>query len=152
MNKTKYTYEILVEAVKNSKSFRDLSIRVGAGVHGGSIQLITDKVNKFNIDVSHFSGRQWRREFISNTKEPVEITLSIGKIQKAYKLKRALFEIGREYKCEICQLNTWMSKSLSLQIDHKDGNKTNNLADNLRFICPNCHSQTDNFCAKNIKK
>jgi len=55
--------------------------------------------------------------------------------------------------CEICGIdNEWNGKKLTFEIDHIDGNRENNYFSNLRYICPNCHSQTDTFRAKNIKK
>lgn len=67
-------------------------------------------------------------------------------------LKRYLYKI-RENKCEICDLiPEWMGKPLVLQLDHIDGNSDNNFPSNLRLICPNCHSQTDNFCSKGYDK
>ena len=55
----------------------------------------------------------------------------------------------RDYICEICKLTTWLDKPIPLQMDHIDGNHTNNNPNNLRLICPNCHSLTPNFGAKN---
>jgi Zn finger protein HypA/HybF involved in hydrogenase expression len=56
-------------------------------------------------------------------------------------------------KCEICNLDSiWNEKPLVFEIDHIDGDRTNNYFSNLRYICPNCHSQTETFRAKNIKK
>lgn len=72
--------------------------------------------------------------------------------KKSGKIRRALLEIGRTLNCEICQQNsTWQGKPLTLQIDHIDGDPFNNEANNLRFLCPNCHSQTETFGAKNRK-
>ena len=53
------------------------------------------------------------------------------------------------YKCEVCGISDWQGKPISLQLDHIDGNADNNHEDNLRLLCPNCHSQTDTFGAKN---
>ena len=55
-----------------------------------------------------------------------------------------------EYKCCECgNEGVWMGKPLSLQLDHKNGIANDNRLQNLRFICANCHSQTDTWCGKN---
>lgn len=52
-------------------------------------------------------------------------------------------------KCDICGItDTWNGKHLVLQLDHIDGDSSNNKRENLRCICPNCHSQTETFCKK----
>lgn len=53
------------------------------------------------------------------------------------------------YKCSCCGISEWNGNKLVLEIDHIDGNSDNNYPSNLRFICPNCHSQTDTYKAKN---
>jgi 5-methylcytosine-specific restriction endonuclease McrA len=63
--------------------------------------------------------------------------------------KRILHE--SDYKCECCGISNWQGKSLTLEMDHIDGDPNNNRRDNLRILCPNCHSQTHTFRAKNIK-
>jgi len=65
-------------------------------------------------------------------------------------LKKLLATAGHEYKCETCGINTWNDKSLTLELEHKDGNSFNNQLDNLTYLCPNCHSQTETFRGKNI--
>lgn len=71
---------------------------------------------------------------------------------QAYKLKNRLIKEGyKENKCEICGISNWNDKELKMELHHKDGNKYNNSLENLIILCPNCHSQTDTFRAKNIK-
>ena len=55
------------------------------------------------------------------------------------------------YKCALCEISKWKGKLLSLHLDHIDGNSDNNLPNNIRLLCPNCHSQTETFCGRNKK-
>ena len=53
------------------------------------------------------------------------------------------------YKCAKCGLSDWLGEKITLQVDHIDGNASDNMPNNLRLICPNCHSQTKTFGARN---
>lgn len=64
---------------------------------------------------------------------------------------RKIIASGREEKCEICGLTEWRNNPILLQVHHIDGNRQNNDLSNLQLLCPNCHSQTDNWCSKNRK-
>lgn len=70
------------------------------------------------------------------------------------KLMKRLLEAGlKEYKCEICgNTGEWHGKPLTLQVHHINGNHRDNRIENLQILCPNCHSQTENYCSKNIKR
>jgi len=57
------------------------------------------------------------------------------------------------YECSICKLkDSWNNKPITLQLDHINGINNDNRLSNLRFLCPNCHSQTTTFCGANTKK
>jgi len=65
-------------------------------------------------------------------------------------LKRRLLHYGyKTNKCEECGISEWNNKKLVCQLDHIDGNRHNHRLDNLRMLCPNCHSQTHTYCGKN---
>lgn len=55
----------------------------------------------------------------------------------------------KENKCEICGIIDWLEKPITLQLHHVDGNRKNNHIENLKILCPNCHTQTDNWGYKN---
>ncbi|MBZ0285472.1 MAG: HNH endonuclease [Anaerolineae bacterium] len=56
------------------------------------------------------------------------------------------------YQCGICGISEWMEAPIRLELDHIDGNADNNNLDNLRVLCPNCHSQTDTYKGANAGK
>lgn len=65
--------------------------------------------------------------------------------------KRRVLE-DQDYKCNKCGVVEWMGQPLCLELEHKDGDTKNNERSNLECICPNCHSQTDTWRGRNIKK
>jgi hypothetical protein len=66
---------------------------------------------------------------------------------KPEKYRRVFKE--QENKCDICNIENWMNKDITFHMHHKDGNSGNNNRENLQYLCPNCHSQTDTYCANN---
>lgn len=69
---------------------------------------------------------------------------------QTFKLKQKMLnaEVIDE-KCGSCGLTEWLDQPIALQLDHIDGDSSNHLRDNLRLLCPNCHSQTNTYCGKN---
>ena len=76
--------------------------------------------------------------------------------------KRLLCDLDWVYECAACKnehftkcddgVLMWNKKKIVLQLEHKNGNRTDNRLENLEFLCPNCHSQTQTFCGGNTKK
>jgi Zn finger protein HypA/HybF involved in hydrogenase expression len=73
-----------------------------------------------------------------------------GTIGKGCLRTNLILENGN--KCSVCNIDSWMGKQISLEIDHVDGNPYNNVYKNLRLICPNCHSQTSSYKGRNKGK
>jgi hypothetical protein len=55
----------------------------------------------------------------------------------------------RGHKCESCNLSAWLNKPITLELDHIDGDTRNNVKDNLKLLCPNCHSMTSTWRGRN---
>lgn len=142
----KYTREKLEYAVLKSVSVQGVArMLLGKPVSGNQHQHIKKMIKKYDINSDHFLGYRHNLGKISNKrKKPKEIFI-IGLRQKSFLLRRALTESGIKYKCLICGINEWKGQKLNLEIDHIDGNSTDNRIENLRFLCPNCHSQTNTF-------
>jgi hypothetical protein len=78
--------------------------------------------------------------------------LLAGRKRSRNNIKRRLLGAGlKESKCEQCGISEWDSKPLSLALHHVNGDGRDNRLENLVLLCPNCHSQTPNFGAKNSK-
>lgn len=87
-------------------------------------------------------------------KIPLSEIISKGKFPhyQTYKLKKRLMEEGiKKPVCENCGCSDWLGKPINLELHHVDGNRQNHELKNLRLLCPNCHSQTDTYRAKNKK-
>lgn len=54
------------------------------------------------------------------------------------------------YKCSLCAISSWNDKEITLEVEHIDGNSEDSSPNNVCLLCPNCHSQTDTYRAKNI--
>ena len=54
------------------------------------------------------------------------------------------------YKCSECSIKHWNNKQITLELDHIDGDPSNCKITNLRYLCPNCHSQTDTYKGRNL--
>lgn len=106
------------------------------------------------IDTSHFLGQRHNKGRTSNKRLSADEILIKGTNRiRASNLRRALTEKGVKEECVCCHNGpTWNGKHLCLQVDHIDGDPTNNVLINLRFVCPNCHSQTDTFGTKNRRR
>jgi 5-methylcytosine-specific restriction endonuclease McrA len=143
----------LENIVKTSISYSEVLKKIGYHVTGGEPwRMLKQRIKQDNIDVTHFKGKS---HGTSDTKiydiEEILVENSIYTNRNFLK-KRLIKEGYKEYKCEICGINSWMGKELSLQLDHINGINNDNRIENLRLLCPNCHSQTETFSGRNIYK
>jgi Zn finger protein HypA/HybF involved in hydrogenase expression len=74
-----------------------------------------------------------------------------GKLQTSAYIRRYILE-KQDCKCAICGIDSWCGEPIKLELDHRDGNATDNTEKNLRCLCPNCHSQTPTYKARNKGK
>ena len=130
--------------VPNCINFTEVLFKLNIPRQGNNSKTLKNILINNNIDFSHFTGRA--RKY--NSKETnLEDYLNNSKPIKTAKLKEKLIKEGiKENKCELCGISEWNNKPIICQLHHIDGNSNNNKLENLQILCPNCHSQTDNFC------
>ena len=120
---------------------------------GGNYLTVQQAILKLGLDTSHWTGRGHRRGATSPVvaAKPLQAILRRGTTPNTSKLRRRLIEAGLfEPICSDCGLSTWQNANIPLELDHRDGDRTNNLIENLRLLCPNCHALTPNYRGRNI--
>lgn len=141
------------ELVQQSVSLAAVVRGLGRACVGSSYRLVRREIARLRLDTGHWKGRGH-----GTTKQPARLTPesvlvehghhSTGNIKKVVLRERLL-----PYACVLCGLGPeWNGKLLVLRLDHKNGRRSDHRLSNLRFLCPNCDSQTDTFCGRNKPK
>ncbi|MDH2390475.1 HNH endonuclease signature motif containing protein [Streptomyces sp. HNM0663] len=147
----RWTRETLEAAVAASTTMYEVLRRLGLDAVGGQHTHISRRVKALGIDTSHFTphgrgGRRAGQAPLSPEELLVEQDPSSARRVQRDRLRKAMLLVGLEERCSSCDTGpNWRGRPLSLEVDHIDGDWRNNRIENLRFLCPNCHSVTDNY-------
>ncbi|MFD6797309.1 HNH endonuclease [Streptomyces cyaneofuscatus] len=140
----------LAEAVAASRSLAGVLKALGLGNNGTARARVKRDIETYGLSTAHFTGQGHGRGTRSpNRKSAAEILqrLSTGAPRtKTAQLRRALDDVGVPHVCAGCGTgDTWRGRRLVLEIDHINGDRLDNRRENLRYLCPSCHSQTQTF-------
>lgn len=148
-----------INIVKNAKSYADILRACSLDYKGGNINTVKRRIELLKLDDSHIPkgmGSNQGREFIYRRYSIEEAMRDVFIVESKMNRERAKKMLIRfnliPYKCECGIDGNWRGKKLSLQLEHKNGISNDNRLENLCFMCPNCHSQTDTFAGKATRK
>ncbi|MBZ6293792.1 HNH endonuclease signature motif containing protein [Streptomyces olivaceus] len=140
----------LAPAVEGASSLAGVLATLGRDGSGAARRLVKRSIEAYGLPVNHFTGQgHFRGTRSPNRKSAAEILVRLAPGSTRTKtalLRRALDDLGTAHICGDCGLEgTWQGKRLVLEIDHVNGDRLDNRPENLRYLCPSCHSQTSTF-------
>lgn len=156
MNNRTWTDDRLIQAVKEGYSFASVLTQLGLRVAGGNYKTIRDSIDRLQLNTDHWTGQGHLRGKTHNwspSKPFKDILIKDSGYTSTNKLKHRLLKANLlVYECSSCHLSNWRGKDIVLQLDHINGVNNDHRIENLRLLCPNCHSQTETFCGRNKGK
>lgn len=151
--KRSWTDDELISAVKKSYSYRNVLIVLSLIPAGGNYAQVQRRIRELSLSTDHFKGQGWNKgQKYHSTARPQLVDLLVENIEvQSYKLKARLYEEGlKSPKCELCG---WAEVSkdgrIPVELDHINGDRLDNRMENLRILCPNCHSLQDTHRGRN---
>ena len=147
----KYNKEILEKVVRESVSIAEVCRKMDIKPVGGNYKTIKKYIKLYELDDSHFTGQGWNSgenyKHFGKVCSLEEILVENSTYTNTTNIKEKLYkEKLKKRKCEICGIENWNDKKLSFHLDHINGKNMDNRIENIRILCPNCHSQTDTYC------
>lgn len=151
--------EELSKLVSQSKTLSEILTVFGLDNKGGNARTLKRRLNEENISFNHIklgksSNKGKKFPDSCMTKEECLSNVFVNPCSYSRKtIKRYILKYDfMPYECDCGLKNEWKNKKLSLQLEHKDGNGKNNTFENLKWLCPNCHSQTETFAGRSLRK
>jgi len=155
MKKRSWSVKQLEKAVKTSFSYRQILAKLSLRPAGGNYEQIKKYIKEYRLNIKHFKGRGWNLGLrgIGKPRIPLKNILVKHSYFQSFKLKKRLFIAGlKPQNCERCG---WAKQTkegyLPLELDHINGDRHDNRLENLRILCPNCHSLTANHRGRKRK-
>lgn len=136
--------------VANSNSYSDCLRALGLTTKGGSSSdILKKRIAELECSVKHFGGKNTQSPNAKYTLD--EILIENSTYANISRLKSRLINEGKmSYECAFCgNKGEWLGHKITLQLDHINGKNNDHRIENLRFLCPNCHSITPTYAGKN---
>lgn len=146
------TDEEFIQAIKDSFTIREALLKIGLAPAGGNYKTFHMRVKQLQLDLSHFLGQghlKGKKHSWGNKISLQELLVKDSKRVLFSNQKSRIIDAGLLVnECAGCKLkDSWNGKKIVLHLDHINGDHFDHRIENLRFLCPNCHSQTETYCS-----
>lgn len=139
-------WKIVPSIIKECFSYSDIIRKVGLNDKGNNHETAKKVIKHYKLDIGHFC-----RVSRGNKCKPKDEELFCAYSEFSLKTIIKRFREISEHRCSCCGIVDWNGKAITLQVDHKNGDRNDNRKENLRMLCPNCHSQTDTWGTKKTR-
>lgn len=149
------TDDLLKQTVTSKESYLGVLTALGLSESGTNNRWLRTRIKRANIDTAHFTGKGHMKgkSHPNPSKIPLKnILVRESSYTSSHKLRLSLIKENLlSNECNRCHLTDWLNEPINLHLDHINGINTDNRIENLRLLCPNCHSQTETYCGRNKK-
>lgn len=147
---SKSEFESLIKSCHNIKEVL-FKLNLSAVGNSWAYSLVKKRMSELGLSGEDFIGKSIMISAIKqNKKDNKEVFIEHSSTSRNVARRKIIADNLIEYKCSCCGISEWNGKPLSLELDHINGINDDHRLNNLRFLCPNCHSQTETYGSRNF--
>lgn len=142
--------EALLDAIQHAESAREVLNYLGLRAAGGNYRLLREYAQLHDLQIPKYDFKKQQAQRLQGPIIPdSEVFVENSAYSNRSALKKRLYKLGFEEKCLECGIGpVWNNKPITLQLDHINGIHNDHRLENLRILCPNCHSQTETYAGR----
>lgn len=151
----RWTAELVRSAVKQAWSIAGALRHLGLPAVGGNYARMHQAIREHELDTSHWTGKGHLRGKCNPHVKRLDLAsvLVPNSNYNSNRLRKRLIREGWvSPACSSCGRTEWIDQPIPLELDHIDGDRTNNTFTNLRLVCPNCHALTPTYRGRNVAR
>jgi hypothetical protein len=148
-----FTREQLEPIIAESKSYQDVFRKLNCKKNGHYYRVIKRLARQYELSTSHFTGSGWNKGLDCKGRFSVpldRILVENSTYTNTNRIRQRLIRTKTFLEqCNRCKLTQWLGQKIPLELEHKNGIRSDCRIENLELLCPNCHALTEHYCGRN---